>query len=186
MNLEVINFTNDSGKIYKKYICTNHDGSDIAPSIKWNKIDGAKSYALIMEDPDAVVGTFIHWYIPFIDELINKLDKFSNNKLQQKYNELQKKNILISNNIKVFQGKNSTGEFGYHGPCAPDGSGIHRYIFEIYAFDTKVVVDNNILTIKSAENFIDIVKNKYSNIKILAKDTKIFNYEYTNYDSSCC
>jgi len=183
MNLEIINFANDSGKIYKKYICANHDGSDIAPSIKWNKIDGAKNYALIMEDPDAVGGTFIHWYIPFIDESINELDNFSNNNLQQKYNELQQK--ILSQNIKVFQAKNSTGEFGYHGPCAPDGSGIHRYIFRIYAFNKKVLIDNNLITIKNAKDFIDTLKKKYSDIKILAKDTKIFNYQYKNYDSSC-
>jgi Raf kinase inhibitor-like YbhB/YbcL family protein len=180
MNLEVINFVNDSGKIYKKYICSNHGGSDIAPSIKWDKIDNAKSYAFIIEDPDAVGGTFIHWYIPFIDLSINELDNFSNNNLQKKYNDLQKKNISISNNMKVFQGKNSIGEFGYHGPCAPDGSGIHRYIFKLYAFDTKVLVDSNMITIKTAEDFIIILKKKYPKIKILATDEKIFRYEYKN------
>jgi len=180
MNLEVSDFSKN-GIIYKKYICDNQNGGNVTPSIKWNKINNAKSYALIMEDPDTPIGTYVHWYIPFIDESINELNNFSNNNLQKKYNELQQKNISISNNVKVFQAKNSIGEFGYHGPCAPNGTGIHRYIFKLYAFDIKILVDKNMLTIKNAEDFIIILKKKYPKIKILATDEKIFRYEYKNY-----
>lgn len=180
MNLEVCNFSKN-GIIYKKYICDNHNGGNRAPSIKWNKIVGAKSYALIMEDPDAVGGIFIHWYIPFIDESINELNDFLTNNLHKKYNNLQEKNINMINNIKVFQGKNSIGEFGYHGPCAPDSTGIHRYIFNLYAFDIKVLVDNDMIKIRSAKDFIFILKKKYPTIKIIAKDKKLFKYKYKNY-----
>ena len=68
MNLKVNDFPN------KKYICKKHEGDNVSPVISWNKILKAKSYAIIMEDPDAVGGTFIHWYIPYISNNINKID----------------------------------------------------------------------------------------------------------------
>ena len=49
----------DGGMIPKKYTC---DGEDISPDLKWSGVpQGAKSLALICDDPDAPVGTWVHW-----------------------------------------------------------------------------------------------------------------------------
>jgi hypothetical protein len=182
MNLEIINFTKNN-KIYKKYICENHEGLSNSPHVKWNKIDGAKSYALIMEDPDIPSGgIFIHWYIPFIDPTIQELDEI-NGSLYNKYNKIKNKNKKsFLKNMKIIQGKNTIKKYGYHGPCAPDGSGKHRYIFRLYAFNIKIRIDESLLNIISSNDFILKLKKKYSSLKIIAEDEKIFTYSYLDYE----
>lgn len=139
LNLQIIDFTNDSKEIKQKYICYLQLGSNIMPEIKWNKNNDAKSYALIMEDPYAVNGNFIHLYIPYINNTITQIGSLNINSINHFYNNIEK---LIKNNdlgeIKILFGKNSTGEFGYHGPCAPKDTGIHHYIFKLYALNNSV------------------------------------------------
>ena len=174
MNLQIHDLTKNN-KINKMYICTNQGGGNISPKISWDNIFGAESYALILEDPDAVMnGTFIHWYIPYINNNILEI-----NKLNHIFN--LKKNYKKSNNIKnveLIQGKNTLGEFGYHGPCAPNKVD-HKYTFYIYALDNKLSVNNNILSINDHIHFEEILKN--NNIKIIAHDSKSFKYQYMNY-----
>jgi Raf kinase inhibitor-like YbhB/YbcL family protein len=175
MNLQVHDFTINN-RIKKNYICINQRGNNISPKISWNIISGTESYALILEDPDALMdGTFIHWYIPYINNDILEINKLNHNINLLKNNYKNSKN---SNNIKLIQGKNSLKEIGYHGPCAPNKAN-HNYTFFIYSLDGKLNVDNSIISIDNHEHFEKILKN--NNINILNKDSKSFQYSYMNY-----
>jgi Raf kinase inhibitor-like YbhB/YbcL family protein len=183
MNLQVHDFVINN-KIKKKYICINHGGDNISPKITWNIVNGTKSYALILEDPDALMnGTFIHWYIPYIDNnilQINKLNYVFNLKNNLKNNYKKSNNKRNIKNIKLIQGKNTLGEIGYHGPCAPNKVD-HNYTFFIYSLNGTLYekLNNNILSIKDHFDFERILKN--NNINILDKDSKSFQYSYMNY-----
>ena len=66
---DITNF-NINDIIQQKFLCKKHNGQNIFPNIFW-KINNNKKleidfYTIIMEDPDAPSGTFIHWYIPYI------------------------------------------------------------------------------------------------------------------------
>ncbi len=93
-----------------KFTC---DGENINPALVIENLpDRTKSLALIMDDPDAVSGTFVHWVVfdmPIISE-------------------------IKENSIPGKRGNNSAGMKKYYGPCPP--SGTHRYFFKIYALDT--------------------------------------------------
>ena len=92
------------------------DGSDISPALAIEDVPaGAKSLALIMDDPDAPMGTWVHWVvwnIPVDKKQIQKGEQLSN------------------------QGITDFGKPGYGGPCPP--SGTHRYFFKLYALDTEL------------------------------------------------
>ncbi len=61
----------------KKYLCPGHGGKGISPKISWKYKRNAGSFALILEDPDAVHGNFVHWYIPFISADIREISELS-------------------------------------------------------------------------------------------------------------
>jgi len=164
MNLTIHNFVNSNKKIKKEYLCLSHGGNNICPKMSWNCVENAKSYVIIMEDPDAaVVSNFIHLFL-YIDIINNK----SCNTLSH----------------KLYFGKNSLNENSYHGPCAPKNTGVHRYIFTIYALNKKIKFNKNNNKITSSINFIDKVKNmdynKLNNDKILvlSKDSVQFTYSH--------
>ena len=161
MNLEILDFIN------KKHICENHNGENISPSIRWTLVENAQSYAIILEDPDAVSGNFVHWYIPYICPELCGIDS------------LVMTNCIgnVLNKSRVKQGKNSLGQFGYHGPCAPKDTGIHHYIFIIYALNGMVDI-TKYKDISGSKEFESILKN--SSIKILERDSCTFKYSYGN------
>ena len=105
-----------------KYSCV---GKNISPALMWNEPPtGIQSFALIMDDPDAPGGTWVHWVLYNI-----KPDMRS----------LQEDLPITGKNIDpdaIFVGKNSGGKIGYDGPCPP--SGTHRYYFKFYALDTLI------------------------------------------------
>jgi len=99
------------------------DGEDISPPLHWeNAPPETKSFALIMDDPDAPISTWVHWVIFNIpasrDHLEEKIEKKSN----------------LSDGMK--QGRNSWKRIGYGGPCPP--SGTHRYFFKLFALDKEL------------------------------------------------
>ena len=97
--------------IPKKYTC---QGEDINPPLVVEDIpDGTKSLVLIVDDPDAPMGTWVHWVVYNIP--LNKRNRLE----------------IKENSIPGVQGRNDFGKFGYGGPCPP--SGTHRYFFKIYA-----------------------------------------------------
>ncbi len=104
----------------KKYTC---DGEDVSPKIEiYGLRSDVKSLAIIVDDPDAPLGTFNHWIIWNI-EPTNIIPEGIPNESE------------LTNPIKAVQGKNDFGRVGYNGPCPPLGE-IHRYFFKVYALDT--------------------------------------------------
>lgn len=105
-----------------KYSCV---GRNISPPLAWNEPPaGTQSFALIMDDPDAPVGTWVHWVLYNIS--LAKRD-------------LQEDLPITGKNMDpnaIYVGKNSSGNIGYDGPCPPGGT--HRYIFKLYALDTTI------------------------------------------------
>jgi len=187
MNLTVNDFLLKN-KINKKYICKEQGGSNFTPQISWTKVKDAVSYALIIEDPDArpslnvVPSTFIHWYIPYISKDIEKIDNLLLSGINNlNINNLIKNNSINYNSIKLFNGKNTLGEFGYHGLCAPNGSGVHRYIFTIFALDGLLKIKENNIKITDSKDFRDVLEKE--GISILNQESIIFNYSYKNFSS---
>jgi Raf kinase inhibitor-like YbhB/YbcL family protein len=116
----------EGGMIPKKYTC---DGLDVSPPLTWASApEGTKTFALICDDPDAPMGTWVHWVLFNLPGNINSL---SENIPPQR---------TLSNNAK--QGTNDFGKIGYGGPCPPGGT--HRYYFKIYALDTELYLDPGI------------------------------------------
>jgi len=108
------------GMIPKKYTC---DGPDASPPLNWSDVPAkAKSLALIVDDPDAPMGTWVHWVAWNIPPDARSLDE-----------GVPKKDSL-PNGMK--QGTTDFRSIGYGGPCPP--SGTHRYFFKLYALDTAL------------------------------------------------
>jgi Raf kinase inhibitor-like YbhB/YbcL family protein len=78
--------------------------------------------ALIVDDPDAPSGVFVHWLVCRIPAALGKLD------------EGQPAGPTLRDGIR--QGRNGFGEVGYGGPQPP--SGTHRYFFHLYALDSEL------------------------------------------------
>lgn len=107
----------EGGMIPNKYTC---DGQDVSPPLAWTKPpDGTKSLALISDDPDAPVGTWVHWVIYGISP--------SNQSLPE---AVPKEKIVLGS---ARQGVNDFRKIGYGGPCPPRGT--HRYYFRLYALN---------------------------------------------------
>ncbi len=112
IQLSSTSFT-QNGVIPKQYTC---DGADTSPQLSWRELpDNTKSLVLFMEDPDAPMGTFIHWVLFNIPASINEL-------------------IEGAKGVGV-EGMNDFRRMGYGGPCPPRGSN-HRYYFKLFALDT--------------------------------------------------
>jgi Raf kinase inhibitor-like YbhB/YbcL family protein len=114
MKLTTNAFENNQ-RIDPKFTC---DAQNISPAINFFTIPvEARSLALIVEDPDSPSGNFTHWILFNINPLING---FEENKTPD----------------GSIEGKNDFGDFGYGGPCP--NSGIHKYVFKLYALDKKL------------------------------------------------
>ncbi len=104
------------GRIPSRYTC---DGEDISPPFSWNAdLPKIAAYALIVDDPDAPMGTWVHWVAwnipnPSLAEGIPARTKLEDG---------------------TRQGRNSWNKTGYGGPCPPSGE--HRYFFKVHALDT--------------------------------------------------
>jgi hypothetical protein len=99
------------------------DGNDASPVLTWTEPPaGTQSFAIIMNDPDAPMGTWVHWVVYNIPA--------STRELEENMPAIPE----LSNGI--MQGYTSAKTTGYHGPCPP--SGTHRYFFELYALDTML------------------------------------------------
>jgi Raf kinase inhibitor-like YbhB/YbcL family protein len=99
------------------YTC---DGRDISPPLAWTKPPAeAKSFAIIADDPDAPMGTWLHWLMWNIPPGARSLAES-----QSTAKELPG---------GARQGTNDFHKIGYGGPCPP--SGTHRYNFRLYALD---------------------------------------------------
>ncbi|HEX6269998.1 MAG TPA: YbhB/YbcL family Raf kinase inhibitor-like protein [Anaerolineales bacterium] len=109
-------FTHEA-TIPAQYTCT---GSNISPALTWGEPpEGTQSFALIMDDPDAPMGTWVHWVLFNIPASARGLAE-----------AIPSGETLSDGGM---QGTNSNGNIGYNGPCPP--SGTHRYFFKLYALD---------------------------------------------------
>ena len=95
----------------RKFSC---DRTEVSPPLSWSGApDGTRSFALIVEDPDA--GGFVHWVVAGIPGESERLDEDASG----------------SGADGLAEGRNSFGKTGWGGPCPPSGE--HRYVFTLYA-----------------------------------------------------
>jgi len=108
----------DGGYIPPKHTC---DGVGVSPELVVDGVpDNAKSLALIMDDPDAPAGTWVHWVAWNMDKATKTLPEGAK---------------------PAREGRNSGGRTGYGNPCPPGGT--HRYVFKLYALDTDLKLQAN-------------------------------------------
>ena len=121
MSITSSSFPHD-GVIPTRHTCEGHDTS---PELLWTDVpNGAKSLVLIVDDPDAPMGTWTHWVLFNISADARSLQE-----------DLPVTGKNVDPNA-IYVGKNSSGNIRYDGPCPP--SGTHRYYFRIYALDTTL------------------------------------------------
>ncbi|MEW6035884.1 MAG: YbhB/YbcL family Raf kinase inhibitor-like protein [Candidatus Micrarchaeota archaeon] len=102
--------------IPKKYTC---EGGNISPPLAISGVpENAKSLALVCDDRDAPMGTFVHWVAWKLPSSL--------------------KGIMEGAKLPGVEGTNDFGRAGYGGPCPPRGHGPHRYSFRLYALDTQM------------------------------------------------
>ena len=113
----------EGGMIPKQYTC---DGKDLSPPLAWSGVPAAaKSLALIADDPDAPLGTWVHWVLFNLPASTQKLPE---NIPPQK---------TLPDGAK--QGMTDFGRIGYGGPCPPGGT--HRYYFKLYALELELKLE---------------------------------------------
>lgn len=112
----------NNGTIQVQYTC---DGSDVSPPLSIAGVpSGAESLALILDDPDAPSGSWIHWLVWNIPPTATG---FPEDGLP----------------TSAVAGTTSFGEVGYGGPCPPLEDLKHRYYFKLYALDTDLTLDSS-------------------------------------------
>lgn len=104
--------------IPRRYTC---EGEDVSPPLRWTNVpEGARSLALLIDDPDAPRGVFSHWVAWALDPAAGGLEE---------------------GEAAPREGRNDFGTVGYRGPCPPPGHGRHRYVFRLYALDHEPELD---------------------------------------------
>ncbi len=117
----------NGGEIPSRFTC---EGSDVSPPLAWTGVPaGAKSLALIVDDPDAPdpkapQRTFVHWVLYNIPSGAKTLPE-----------DARDENSGLPHGTR--RGTNDWRKMGYGGPCPPIGR--HRYFFKLYALDTVFV-----------------------------------------------
>ncbi len=104
-------------------------GQDLSPALVWTGVpQGTRSLALFCDDPDAPIGTWVHWVVFNIPADSTGLAQ-----------GIPREPKLADGTV---QGKNSWKRVGYNGPCPPPGKP-HRYVFKLYALDALLSLDAN-------------------------------------------
>ena len=107
----------DGRSMPRRYAC---DAENLSPPLAWGAIPpGARSLAILCEDPDAPGGTFRHWAAYDISTDQSSLREGA------------------SGAGDLAQGVNDFHEAGYGGPCPPHGDGPHRYVFRLLALSQR-------------------------------------------------
>src|ERR1039457_5842209 len=110
--------------IPKKHTC---EAADVSPALEWSGTPARTvSSALIMDDPDAPAGTWVHWVLWNLPASAHELP------------EAVTKQDQLGDGTR--QGRNSSRKIGYNGPCPPPGKP-HRYFFRLYALDEKLELE---------------------------------------------
>ncbi len=125
--------------IPNRYTC---DGPDVSPDLAWSGVpDGTVSLAMICDDPDAPMGTWVHWVLFNIPADAGGLPA-----------EIPS-DAALENGAR--HGTNDFSRLGYGGPCPPGGT--HRYFFKLYALDTALDLDSGITKAQLLEAMEDHV-----------------------------
>jgi Raf kinase inhibitor-like YbhB/YbcL family protein len=108
----------DGQSIPRRHSC---EGEDLSPPLSWTGVpDGASSFALILDDPDAPGGTFTHWLAWRLEPAAGGLGE---------------------GEAAPVEGRNDFGATGYRGPCPPPGHGPHRYFFRLHALEDALELE---------------------------------------------
>ncbi len=111
--LEVTSMALAGGTVPREFTC---DGQDRIPPFAWSDPPpGTKSFAIVVHDPDAPRGDFVHWVAWNLPPEMQSADPATPS--------------------RGIQGRNDFGKLGWGGPCPPRGHGPHRYVFEVVALD---------------------------------------------------
>lgn len=103
----------DGTSIPDRFTC---EGKDLPPAIRWQgEPPETKSFALIMDDPDAPGGTWNHWLVWDVPANVHSLPEGG------------------GRTPHGISGTNDFGKRGYGGPCPPMGRGPHHYYFRLFA-----------------------------------------------------
>lgn len=109
--------------IPQQYSC---EGNDLSPALQWTGAPAKTvAFAIIMDDPDAPAGVWVHWVMWNLAPSAHSLSE-----------GVARRDQLDDGSQ---QGRNSFGKVGYNGPCPPAGQ-THRYFFRVYALDTKLTL----------------------------------------------
>ncbi len=116
MDLTSPAFANE-GDIPERFSCL---GENVPPPLRWSPVPprSAAELALVIEDRDAPRGRFVNWLVVGIDPATTRLEPDA-----------------LPPGARVLEG--SSGNDTYVGPCPPDGSGVHRYVFQVYALSHR-------------------------------------------------
>jgi hypothetical protein len=119
------------------------EGDDISPPLSWSGFPkDTKSLALILDDPDAPMGTFTHWLLYNIPTNLSELEE----------------GISLSKKLPegIREGFNDFGNQGYGGPCPPRNKGAHRYYFRLYALNQALELSGRV----TRRQLLDAIHNK--------------------------
>ncbi len=104
----------NGGKIPSKFTC---EGEDINPQLSWSDVpEGTKSFALIVDDPDAPSDTWVHWLVKNIPHTVKEI----------------KEDSVVGKEVP-----NSWDRKEWGGPCPPKGN--YRYMFKLYALNVSKI-----------------------------------------------
>jgi len=94
-------------------------GANVSPPLAWSAVpDGTRSIAILVDDPDAPKGTFLHWLVTGLSPATRSLGK------------------AATLPAPAMPMRNDKGTDGYTGPCPPTGT--HHYHFRVYALDVPL------------------------------------------------
>ncbi len=102
------------------------DGADVSPPLSWgDPPDGTAAFVMISDDPDAPVGTWVHWVLYDISPDVRQLPE----------------GVPMDDTVlgSARQGRTDFGTVGYGGPAPPPGRP-HRYFFKLYAVDAETAL----------------------------------------------
>lgn len=109
------------GSIPVRFTC---DGEDVSPALSWSEApEETETFALVVDDPDAPGGTFVHWVLYRVPGHFSELPEEVGDEPR------------LDNLGEAVNGRNDFGNLGYGGPCPPPGDA-HRYFFKLYALDS--------------------------------------------------
>ncbi len=112
----------DGGRIPERYSC---EGENVPPPLRWEGTpSGTAQLAVVVEDPDAPGGSFVHWIVVGVDPATTALEPDG-----------------LPPGATVLEGSSENPT--YIGPCPPNGDRAHRYFFDVYALPEPTTVSGS-------------------------------------------